>query len=116
LEDDYGDEPRPRRRRRDWEDDYDDEPRPRRRRRSGQGAYADCPNCGCPGYAERVSFTWWGGFLGPAMLTYVRCNECGHCYNGKTGNDNTAGIAIYTIVGVAIGLFLMVLFLLLGRR
>ena len=93
------------------EDDYDDEPGPRRRRRSGRGPYAPCPQCGCPGFAERVSFTWWGGFLGPALITHVRCKECGRCYNGRTGGYNTAGIAIYTIVCVVICLVLFALFL-----
>jgi hypothetical protein len=37
--------------------------------------------------------------------------ECGSCYNGRTGGDNTAGIAIYTIVCVVICLVLFALFL-----
>jgi len=42
-----------------------------------------------------VKFTWWGGLLGPKLLTHVKCGSCGHKYNGKSGKDNTAGIAIY---------------------
>src|SRR5436309_11178731 len=89
--------------RRDREDDFEDEPRRRRRRRGPEhGPYAECPHCGCPGFAERVSFTWWGGFVGPSMINHVRCMECGACYNGRTGRDNTAAITIYTIVSPVI--------------
>ncbi len=45
-----------------------------------------------------MSFTWWGGLLGPRVLTHVKCPGCGHAYNGKTGRDNTTGIVIYTVV------------------
>jgi hypothetical protein len=73
---------------------------PRRRR----GTYADCPHCGCPGDAEKVSFTWWGGVLGPSLLTHVCCRACGTCYNGRTGGDNTTGIVVYSVVCGVIGL------------
>lgn len=71
--------------------------------------YAPCPKCQATG-AERMSFTWWGGLIGPKVLTHVKCPGCGHGYNGKTGRDNTTGIIIYTvIVGViAIGLMIVV--------
>jgi hypothetical protein len=102
LRDDDRDLENPRRpQREDWDDD-----RPRRRQR---GPYADCPYCRCPGFAERVSFTWWGGIIGPAMLNHVRCRECRTCYNGRTGRDNMMGIAIYTIVVLAITIGLLVL-------
>src|SRR5262245_11013492 len=74
----------------DWDDDYDDRPR---RRAPRQGPYVDCPHCGCPGFAERVTFTWWGGLIGPAMLSHVRCQKCRRGYNGKSGKDNTTAIA-----------------------
>lgn len=39
--------------------------------------------------------------LGPKLLSHVKCSACGHKYNGKTGADNTAKIAIYmAVVGV----------------
>jgi uncharacterized protein (DUF983 family) len=60
-------------------------------------SYAPCPKCRSSA-AERVKFTWWGGVLGPRLLTHVKCNSCGHKYNGKSGKDNTAGIAIYFAV------------------
>jgi hypothetical protein len=95
------------RRRRPYEDD-EDEDRPRRRRRSRRGPYAECPNCGCPGHATRVGFTWWGGIIGPALFTHVRCRDCDTCYNGKTGNYNTTAIAIYVSVGLGEGLVCLI--------
>src|SRR5262249_54031339 len=68
---DYSDEP-PRRRRDRYNDDYDDRPRRSLRRRS---QWADCPNCGAHDPAK-VSYTWWGGFIGPAIINVVRCQEC----------------------------------------
>lgn len=45
-----------------------------------------------------MSFTWWGGLIGPRVLTHVKCPGCGHGYNGKSGKDNTTGIVIYSII------------------
>ena len=45
-----------------------------------------------------MSFTWWGGVIGPKVLTHVKCLRCGHAYNGKTGRDNTTGIVIYSVI------------------
>lgn len=62
-----------------------------------------------------MSFTWWGGILGPKMLTHVRCPHCGHKYNGKTGRDNTTGIIIYSVIVGILGLaFAVVLFAIAG--
>lgn len=76
--------------------------------------YAQCPQCGANS-AEKLRFTWWGGVLGPKILTHVKCVSCGKKYNGKTGKDNTTGIVIYSvIVGViALGL-VVVMFAALG--
>jgi hypothetical protein len=90
------------------DEDEDDEPRPRKRkrrkRRGRQGSYADCPNCDAPGDASRVGFTWWGGILGPRMLSHVRCNDCGTCYNGSSGKSNDTAILIYVLVSLFITL------------
>jgi len=59
--------------------------------------FAPCPNCG-ESNAEKMSFTWWGGIIGPKLLTHVKCISCGETYNGKTGKDNTTNIIIYSIV------------------
>lgn len=62
-----------------------------------------------------MSFTWWGGILGPKLLTHVKCPECGHKYNGKTGRDNTTGIVIYSVIVLILGLgFAVVLFAIAG--
>lgn len=71
--------------------------------------YAPCPKCNASG-AERISFTWWGGLIGPRILTHVKCPGCGYSYNGKTGRDNTVGIVIYSIIVGAVVLgFVVVL-------
>lgn len=68
--------------------------------------YAPCPGCGAE-EANKVGFTWWGGVLGPAMLSHVRCGKCGSTYNGKTGRSNTTAIIIYSVVVLAIVFGLM---------
>jgi predicted RNA-binding Zn-ribbon protein involved in translation (DUF1610 family) len=56
--------------------------------------YAPCPKCG-QSNAKKVSFTWWGGALGPRMFTHVKCPNCGPEYNGRTGKSNRTDILIY---------------------
>lgn len=58
-----------------------------------------------------MKFTWWGGLLGPKLLTHVKCRACGKQYNGKTGKDNTTNIVIYFIVvgAVCLGLVVVVI-------
>jgi hypothetical protein len=107
-EDDDDDEPRARKKRgRDDDEDEDDRPR-KRKRKKRRGEYAVCPNCGCRGDAAPVGFTWWGGILGPKLFSHVKCNECGTCYNGKTGEYNTTRIAIYVAVTSAIAIGLVI--------
>jgi hypothetical protein len=69
--------------------------------------FAPCPKCG-NSTAQQMSFTWWGGLLGPKLLTHVKCQTCSATYNGKTGKDNTTNIIIYSVV--AIGIAFVVLF------
>ena len=75
--------------------------------------YAPCPNCR-QSAAEQLKFRWWGGLIGPKILTHVKCQSCGKQYNGKTGNDNTNGIIIYCVIvgviclGLVVGLFALV--------
>jgi ribosomal protein S27E len=78
--------------------------------------YVACPICGAAD-PMLLKFTWWGGALGPKMLTHVKCQNCGNKYNGKTGGANTAGVAIYMIVVGAISFALMftVFFFLFSR-
>lgn len=69
--------------------------------------YAPCPSCAST-QATAAGFTWWGGVLGPKLLSHVTCNRCGAGYNGKTGQSNTTGIIIYSAVVFAIVLALIV--------
>jgi transposase-like protein len=59
--------------------------------------FASCPQCKDTN-AQLVKFTWWGGVLGPKLLSHVKCQSCGKKYNGKTGGDNTTNIIIYSVV------------------
>lgn len=59
--------------------------------------YAPCPKCQNT-QATAVTFTWWGGLVGPKLLSHVACTLCGAKYNGKTGRSNTAGIVVYSVV------------------
>jgi uncharacterized protein (DUF983 family) len=70
-------------------------------------AYAPCPQCSGTA-AEKLKFTWWGGVLGPKLLTHVKCQACGKKYNGKSGKDNTTNIVIYSVVVGVICLALVV--------
>lgn len=121
-EDEDEDDDRPRRRRRrveDYEDDDDyDDDRPRRRRsrrgpRLGRSGYYSCPDCGADA-AERVTFTWWGGFIGPMLFSHVSCRNCGTTYNGRSGKSNTAAIILYLTIPAVIGLILAVIGGILG--
>lgn len=76
--------------------------------------YAPCPFCRAAS-ADKVSFTWWGGIIGPRILNHVKCRSCGKGFNGKTGADNKNGIIIYcVIVGIIAFAFVLVLFFLAG--
>jgi transposase-like protein len=71
--------------------------------------YVDCPYCGSSD-VKKVSFTWWGGYLGPSMLTHVKCRDCQATFNGKTGESNTRGIVIYSLVVGVVSIGLMILY------
>jgi hypothetical protein len=73
--------------------------------------YAPCPKCAEVG-AKPVSFTWWGGILGPKLFSHVRCSSCGATFNGKTGKSNNTPIAIYLIVSglIVLGVFILIEF------
>jgi len=66
----------------------------------GEEVYSDyvpCPRCGARG-AERVVFTFWGSFYGPALFTHVQCPKCYYKYNGKTGRSNLIPAIIFVLV------------------
>src|SRR5258708_2089464 len=59
--------------------------------------YVPCPTCSSTN-VQKVSFTWWGGVLGPSLFTQVKCRDCGATFNGKTGKSNAGPIAIYVVI------------------
>jgi predicted Zn finger-like uncharacterized protein len=76
----------------DEEDDEEEEDRVVKRSK-----YKPCPRCGEVG-AKRVVWTPWGSFYGPALLSHVRCPECGYAYNGKSGRSNLIPAIIFVSI------------------
>ena len=74
------------------------------------GTGIPCPKCGGT-LSKPVTFSWWGGVLGPKMLSHVKCTNCGAGFNGKTGRSNNTAIAIYVIVSGILGLVLVYFFI-----
>jgi hypothetical protein len=70
--------------------------------------FAACPACG-KFLATRVTFSWWGGMLGPRMFTHVKCGGCSTTYNGKTGKSNNAAIGMYFAVTTGIVILIIIL-------
>jgi hypothetical protein len=64
-----------------------------------------CPSCRSR-RKTKVSWTWWGGLLGPALFSMVRCDTCRTGYNGSTGKPLGTAIALYVISSCLIGLLL----------
>jgi len=70
-----------------------------------------CPMCHCP-YSEKVSYTFWGGFIGPWIYGQVRCLQCKQDYNGKNGKPITGStIAQYFLVSLIPAAIILVLIL-----
>ncbi len=67
-----------------------------------------CYRCHCP-YATKISWTLWGGAVGPWMFSHVQCVHCKTKFNGKTGQSNDTAIMIYVGVSLAIGLVIAVI-------
>jgi predicted Zn finger-like uncharacterized protein len=90
--------------------EHDEEPEGRRPKRRGKD-YEPCPRCGSGG-AVRVVWTPWGSFYGPALLTHVRCPQCGYAYNGRTGRSNVLAATLFVlvplllIIAIVVGVFL----------
>ena len=57
---------------------------------------------------QKVGFTWWGGVLGPKLISHVKCQDCGTAFNGKSGKSNTLPITIYCVVTLAIALVVII--------
>ncbi|HEX2610738.1 MAG TPA: hypothetical protein VHK68_06980, partial [Gemmatimonadales bacterium] len=58
--------------------------------------FAACPQCG-GAKAEKVSYTIWGGMIGPRLLNHVKCQDCKATFNGKTGKSNNGAITMYLL-------------------
>lgn len=88
----------------DYDDDRDDDYEEERKPRPGV-----CPKCGSR-RSSKVSFTWWGGLVGPAMFNLVQCSKCGQQYNSKKGTAVGAlHITLYSLVGLAIAVGVLIL-------
>ncbi len=72
-------------------------PPDRRGQRRRRPIYQPCPRCNAEG-AQRVTWTPWGSFYGPSLLTHVRCPACGYAYNGRTGRSNAVGIFFFALI------------------
>jgi hypothetical protein len=57
-----------------------------------------CPKCGRQGEPNKVGFTWWGGVVGPRLLSHVECPRCHARFNGNTGQSNEMAIRLYLAV------------------
>jgi hypothetical protein len=85
------------------EEDYDRAP-------IAEPEFVPCPRCGSPS-AERVPWTAWGSFWGPALFNHVRCQSCGYSYNGRTGRSNALPASVLVIIpllliaGILAGVF-----------
>ena len=66
-----------------------------------------CPKCGREGETIPVTFTWWGGVVGPRMLRHVECPACHARFNGETGQSNDAAIRLYIAVLTIAALLVM---------
>ncbi len=53
-----------------------------------------CPRCKSTS-VHRPGFTWWGGAIGPRLLSHAVCKQCGFGYNYKTGKSNSTAIGVY---------------------
>lgn len=73
-------------------------------------AGAPCPHCGNR-LSMPVSFTWWGGYLGPKLVHLVECTQCKTNFNGKTGTMATRWIIFYLTLGIILALLLVWLLL-----
>ena len=99
---------RDRRRRDEDEDEEDDRPR--------QSEWEPCPKCDSE-RIKKVKWTVWGSFYGPALLSHVRCQDCGYAYNGRSGRSNVVPAILFISVPLAViaGLLVWVFFIFRGR-
>ena len=78
----------------------DDEPEDERDSRRRKPRWHPCPKCDSE-RIKKVKFTFWGSFLGPALLAHVRCQDCGCTFNGRSGRSNLIPAILFVSVPVA---------------
>ena len=66
-------------------------------RGSRRSPYPPCPRCGAQG-SDRITWTFWGSFYGPALLALVRCPRCSCAYSARTGQPNLGGILLFCLL------------------
>jgi hypothetical protein len=69
----------------------------------GWGGGAACPRCQSPNI-RKPSYTWWGGFIGPAIINHWVCNQCRFGFNPRTGQSTQGAITVYILVTMGIAL------------
>ena len=57
-----------------------------------------CPACQSDAAPKAVRMSWWGGAVGPKLLSHVECAGCHTRYNATTGRSNNRAIATYLAV------------------
>jgi transcription elongation factor Elf1 len=65
----------------------------------------NCPRCGCP-YIDEVRYTWWGGVLGPSMMSLMNCRNCKLKFNAKTMRDASTAITVYAVIACVVPLII----------
>jgi len=66
-----------------------------------------CPRCGQVA-GKRLRYTWWGGAVGPAMMSLTQCQACGYQFNAKTGQSTKKAVIAYNVIALAIGIVIVV--------
>ena len=70
-----------------------------------------CPQCGSR-RSKKVSFTMWGGAVGPMLYGLVKCKGCGQQYMRKSGKAfEWSHIIGYSVATGALAVLLLVLLL-----
>ncbi len=71
--------------------------------------YVPCPKCGRSA-AEKLGWSFWGGYLGPRLFHQVKCKFCGTTYNGKTGKSTTVPVILLNVIVLVVLLVIVWVF------
>jgi len=66
-----------------------------------------CPQCGQV-TGKRIRYTWWGGAVGPALLSLTKCQSCGFQFNAKTGLSTKKAIIIYNVIAISLAIIFII--------